>query len=70
MFRVDVGLVVYLFENEVLEIEDEVVRIVVVVREVNFLFWYVGFRIKIVVDILERDVDLVGVCIGVRGLRI
>lgn len=61
---------VYLFENEVLEIEDEVVRIVVVVWEVNFLFCYVGFWIKIGVDILERDVDFVGVCIGVRGLRI
>ena len=68
--RADAGLVVYLFENEVPEIEDEVVRIVAVAREANPPSRYVGPRTKIGVDTLERDVDPVGACIGARGSRI
>ncbi|MBP0014768.1 MAG: transcription termination factor NusA [Roseofilum sp. SBFL] len=68
--RADAGLVVYLFENEVPEIEDEVVRIVAVAREANPPSRYVGPRTKIAVDTLERDVDPVGACIGARGSRI
>lgn len=68
--RADAGLVVYLFENEVPEIEDEVVRIVAVAREANPPGRYVGPRTKIAVDTLERDVDPVGACIGSRGSRI
>ena len=68
--RADAGLVVYLFANEVPEIEDEVVRIVAVAREANPPSRYVGPRTKIAVDTLERDVDPVGACIGARGSRI
>ncbi len=64
------GLVVYLFANEVPEIEDEVVRIVAVAREANPPSRHVGPRTKIAVDTLERDVDPVGACIGARGSRI
>ena len=68
--RGDAGLVVYLFANEVPEIEDEVVRIVAVAREANPPSSYVGPRTKIAVDTLDRDVDPVGACIGARGSRI
>jgi N utilization substance protein A len=68
--RADAGLVVYLFANEVPEIEEEVVRIVAVAREANPQSRHVGSRTKIAVDTLERDVDPVGACIGARGSRI
>jgi N utilization substance protein A len=68
--RADAGLVVYLFANEVPEIEDDVVRIVAVAREANPPSRNVGPRTKIAVDTLERDVDPVGACIGARGSRI
>jgi N utilization substance protein A len=68
--RADAGLVVYLFANEVPEIEDEVVRIVAVAREANPPSRQVGPRTKIAVDTVERDVDPVGACIGARGSRI
>jgi transcription termination/antitermination protein NusA len=68
--RADAGLVVYLFANEVPEIEDEVVRIVAVAREANPPSRYIGPRTKIAVDTLDRDVDPVGACIGARGSRI
>ncbi|MEM1425850.1 MAG: transcription termination factor NusA [Cyanobacteria bacterium P01_H01_bin.130] len=68
--RADAGLVVYLFANEVPEIEDDIVRIVAVAREANPPSRYVGPRTKIAVDTAERDVDPVGACIGARGSRI
>ncbi|MDX2096197.1 MAG: transcription termination factor NusA [Leptolyngbyaceae cyanobacterium bins.59] len=68
--RADAGLVVYLFANEVPEIEDDIVRIVAVAREANPPSRHVGPRTKIAVDTLERDVDPVGACIGARGSRI
>lgn len=68
--RAAAGLVVYLFANEVPEIEDEVVRIVAVAREATPPSRHVGPRTKIAVDTLERDVDPVGACIGARGSRI
>jgi len=68
--RAAAGLVVYLFANEVPEIEDEIVRIVAVAREANPPSRHVGPRTKIAVDTLERDVDPVGACIGARGSRI
>jgi N utilization substance protein A len=68
--RAAAGLVVYLFANEVPEIEEEIVRIVAVAREANPPSRYVGSRTKIAVDTLERDVDPVGACIGARGSRI
>lgn len=68
--RTDAGLVVYLFANEVPEIEDGIVRIVAVAREANPPSRSVGPRTKIAVDTAERDVDPVGACIGARGSRI
>lgn len=68
--RADAGLVVYLFANEVPEIEDDIVRIVAVAREANPPTRHVGPRTKIAVDTAERDVDPVGACIGARGSRI
>jgi N utilization substance protein A len=68
--RADAGLVVYLFANEVPEIEEGVVRIVAISREANPPSRDVGPRTKIAVDTLERDVDPVGSCIGARGSRI
>jgi N utilization substance protein A len=57
--RSNAGLVVYLFENEVPEIQEGSVRIVAVAREA-----------KVAVDSVEREVDPVGACIGARGSRI
>lgn len=68
--RANAGLVVYLFENEVPEIQDGIVRIVAVAREANPPSRHVGPRTKIAVDTLEKDVDPVGACIGARGSRI
>ncbi|OKH17998.1 transcription termination factor NusA [[Limnothrix rosea] IAM M-220] len=68
--RAAADLVVYLFANEVPEIEEEIVRIVAVAREANPPTRYVGPRTKIAVDTVERDVDPVGACIGARGSRI
>ena len=68
--RASADLVVYLFENEVPEIDEEVVRIVAVAREANPPSRHVGPRTKIAVDTYERDVDPVGACIGARGSRI
>lgn len=68
--RADAGLVVYLFANEVPEIEDEIVRVVAIAREANPPSRSVGPRTKIAVDTVERDVDPVGACIGARGSRI
>jgi N utilization substance protein A len=68
--RAHAGLVVYLFANEVPELEDEIVRIVAVARETKPPGRSVGPRTKIAVDTLERDVDPVGACIGARGSRI
>jgi transcription termination/antitermination protein NusA len=68
--RSSADLVVYLFENEVPEIEEEIVRIIAVAREANPPSRHVGPRTKIAVDTYERDVDPVGACIGARGSRI
>lgn len=68
--RAAAGLVAYLFENEVPEIQDEVVRIVAIAREANPPSRNVGSRTKLAVDTLDRDVDPVGSCIGARGSRI
>lgn len=68
--RASAGLVAYLFENEVPEIQDEVVRIVAIAREARPSSRNVGSRTKIAVDTLDRDVDPVGSCIGARGSRI
>ena len=61
---------VYLFENEVPEIQEGSVRIVAVAREANPPSRAVGPRTKVAVDSIEREVDPVGACIGARGSRI
>jgi N utilization substance protein A len=61
---------VYLFENEVPEIQEGSVRIVAVAREANPPSRSVGPRTKVAVDSIEREVDPVGACIGARGSRI
>ncbi|MGB0276282.1 MAG: transcription termination factor NusA [Synechococcus sp.] len=68
--RSNAGLVVYLFENEVPEIQEGSVRIVAVAREANPPSRSVGPRTKVAVDSIEREVDPVGACIGARGSRI
>ncbi len=68
--RADAGLVVYLFANEVPEIEEGIVRIVAISREANPPSRHVNARTKIAVDTTEKDVDPVGACIGARGSRI
>ena len=68
--RANAGLVVYLFENEVPEIQEGSVRIVAVAREANPPSRSVGTRTKLSVDSTEREVDPVGACIGARGSRI
>ena len=68
--RANAGLVVYLFENEVPEIQEGSVRIVAVAREANPPSRAVGPRTKVAVDSIEREVDPVGACIGARGSRI
>ena len=68
--RSNAGLVVYLFENEVPEIQEGSVRIVAVAREANPPSRAVGPRTKVAVDSVEREVDPVGACIGARGSRI
>ncbi|MCL1911742.1 MAG: transcription termination factor NusA [Leptospirales bacterium] len=52
-----------LFEMEIPEIYDGVVRIVKVVREA-------GLRTKVAVTSERDDVDSVGACVGMRGIRI
>merc|ERR1711991_1028805 len=61
--RANAGLVVYLFENEVPEIQEATVKIVAASRAV-------GPRTKVAVDSVEQEVDPVGACIGARGARI
>jgi len=52
-----------LFEMEIPEIYDGVVRIVKIVREA-------GLRTKVAVASERDDVDSVGACVGMRGIRI
>jgi transcription termination/antitermination protein NusA len=52
-----------LFENEVPEISDNIVKIMQVAREP-------GSRAKIAVASKDRDVDSVGACVGMKGSRV
>ena len=52
-----------LFENEVPEISDKIVKIMQVAREP-------GSRAKIAVASKDRDVDSVGACVGMKGSRV
>ncbi len=55
--------VIRLFEREVSEIRDGVVKIMGIAREA-------GSRTKIAVKSLDSRVDPVGACVGVRGIRV
>ncbi len=61
--RGDVGLLVKLFEAEVPEIYEGIVKIVAAAREP-------GVRSKIAVQSRDSDVDPVGACVGVKGSRV
>ena len=61
--RTHPGLLKYLFELEVPEIQSGVVEIKAVAREA-------GFRSKIAVFSRDQNVDPVGACVGNRGLRV
>jgi transcription termination/antitermination protein NusA len=58
-----VGLLVKLFEMEVPEIYEGIVRIVAAAREP-------GARSKIAVSSRDSDVDPVGACVGIKGSRV
>jgi N utilization substance protein A len=61
--RADPVLVQRLFEMEVPEIYDGTVRIRAVAREA-------GERTKIAVESRDKDVDPVGACVGMKGMRV
>jgi transcription termination/antitermination protein NusA len=61
--RTDAGFIKKLFEMEIPEIYDNIVRIVKVVREP-------GMRTKVAVASDRDDIDSVGACVGMRGIRI
>lgn len=61
--RADAGLLVKLFETEVPEIYEGIVRIVAASREA-------GGRSKIAVASRDSDVDPVGACVGMKGSRV
>jgi N utilization substance protein A len=61
--RADVGLLIKLFESEVPEIYESIVKIVAASREP-------GVRSKIAVQSKDADVDPVGACVGVKGSRV
>ncbi|MGM0470683.1 MAG: transcription termination factor NusA [Bacillota bacterium] len=61
--RTHPGLLKRLFELEVPEIHDGVVRIEAVAREA-------GFRSKIAVHSTETEVDPIGSCVGPNGMRV
>lgn len=61
--RTDPGLVIKLFEHEVPEIQEGIVKIVAVAREA-------GVRSKVAVYSTDADVDPVGACVGMRGTRV
>ncbi|MFV8754360.1 transcription termination factor NusA [Nannocystaceae bacterium ST9] len=63
MSRTHKGLVEKLFEHEVPEIFEGIVRIEACAREP-------GARSKIAVSSRDRDVDPVGACVGMRGSRV
>jgi N utilization substance protein A len=61
--RTHIGLIKHLFEMEVPEISEGMVEIMGVVREPNG-------RTKISVRSNDREIDAVGACVGMRGMRV
>ena len=63
MSRTDENLVRNILEGEVTEIQDGIVVINSIAREA-------GYRTKIAVSSTKMDVDPVGACVGLKGVRI
>ena len=63
MSRTHPGLLIKLFELEVPEISEGIVKIMGAAREP-------GERSKIAVYSMDRDVDPVGACVGIKGSRV
>jgi transcription termination/antitermination protein NusA len=61
--RTHTGLIKRLFELEVPEISEGMVEVMGIVREPNG-------RTKIAVRTNDRDIDAVGACVGMRGMRV
>jgi N utilization substance protein A len=61
--RTDTGLLIKLFEMEVPEIAEGIVKIECAAREP-------GVRAKIAVSSRDSDVDPIGACVGLRGARV
>ncbi len=61
--RTHTGLIKRLFEMEVPEISEGMVEIMAIAREPNG-------RTKITVKTNDRDIDAVGACVGMRGMRV
>lgn len=61
--RVQPDFVAKLFEMEIPEIYDGIVSIEKIVREA-------GMRTKVAVSSMDRDIDAVGACVGMKGSRI
>ena len=61
--RADARFVKKLFELEVPEIQDGVVEVVNIVREV-------GYRTKIAIHSKDPNVDALGACVGTKGVRV
>jgi N utilization substance protein A len=61
--RVHPELIIRLFELEVPEVADRVIRIETIAREA-------GHRTKVAVSSVDSRVDAVGACVGIRGSRI
>ncbi len=57
------GVLIKLFEQDVPEFDEEIVKIVAVAREP-------GVRSKVAVYSTDSDVDPVGACVGMRGSRV
>ncbi|NOQ66219.1 MAG: hypothetical protein GQ556_03260, partial [Desulfobacterales bacterium] len=61
--RTNNDFLIKLFEMEVPEIAEDIVRVMGVSREA-------GFRAKIAVSSSESDVDPIGACVGMKGSRV
>jgi len=61
--RTHIGLIKNLFELEVPEIGEGMIEVMGIVREPNG-------RTKIAVKSNDRDIDAVGACVGMRGMRV
>jgi N utilization substance protein A len=61
--RTHPNFITALFELEVPEVAEKIIEIKVIAREA-------GYRTKVAVNSLDRKIDAVGACVGIRGSRI